>query len=322
MACQLMGRFGRPIVGWLYKQGWYLVGALILSGTPAAAQGLEIVTVAEDVYALIGPLTQRSPENLGNNATFGFVVTADGVVLIDSGGSAKGAEQIEAAVRSITEKPIRVVINTGGQDHRWFGNAYFASKGAEVIAANAAIVDQKDRGEQQRQMMAALIGKKTLGGTALAYANRTFEDRLTLISGGTTLEIVHPAHAHTLGDTYVWLPKQRILFAGDIVFMDRLLGIGPQSSSRGWLEAFRIMAQHNPMIIVPGHGRPGTLDKAKEETFAYIQVLRNGIAKLIEAGGNLSEASGIEQSRFSYLAVFNELSRRNAQAVFQEMELE
>ena len=90
--------------------------------------------VVDNVYALIGPLGQRSPENDGLNANFGFIVTPKGVILIDSGASRLGAEKIAAAIGKVTDKPVRWVINTGSQDHRWLGNDYFAGKGAEVIA--------------------------------------------------------------------------------------------------------------------------------------------------------------------------------------------
>ena len=90
--------------------------------------------VVDNVYAIVGPLGQRSTENDGLNANFGFVVTGEGVILIDSGASRLGAEKLAAAIRAVTDKPVRWVINTGSQDHRWLGNDYFAGEGAEVIA--------------------------------------------------------------------------------------------------------------------------------------------------------------------------------------------
>lgn len=90
--------------------------------------------VAANVYALIGPLGQRSEANDGLNANYGFVVTPQGVILIDSGASVLGAKKLEAAIREVTKQPVRWVINTGSQDHRWLGNDYFAAQGAEVVA--------------------------------------------------------------------------------------------------------------------------------------------------------------------------------------------
>ena len=100
----------------------------------AMAEDLEIQPVVENVYALVGTLQQRNPENFGNNATFGVIVTPEGVVLVDAGASWKGAAQIDTTIDQITDQPVKYVINTGGQDHRWLGNGYFRESGARIIA--------------------------------------------------------------------------------------------------------------------------------------------------------------------------------------------
>lgn len=299
-----------------------VLALLVAAASPTPALSLETVPVAPDIFALVGPMTQRSAANLGNNATFGAVVTADGVVLIDSGGSAKGAAEIEAAVAALTDKPITLVINTGGQDHRWFGNAYFKSKGAEIVAASAAVADQKARSDLQWQVMTALTGKETLDGTELVYAETTFDETLTIERGGVTFELIFAGQAHTPGDAFVWLPEDRIAFTGDIVFMDRLLGVLDVSNSKSWLGAFAALEEKDPAVVVPGHGRPGTLAKARAETRDYLRHLRAEVGALLDAGGTLIDAKGVDQSAFRHLAVFDQISRRNAQAVFTEMEFE
>ena len=122
------------------------------------AQTLDVQTVAPDVWALVGPTVQRDADNLGNNATFGVAVTAEGVVLVDPGGSWQGAAMIDAAIDTITDQPVTHVINTGGQDHRWLGNGYWQAQGAVAIASDAAVADQKDRGSMQMTGLSQLIG--------------------------------------------------------------------------------------------------------------------------------------------------------------------
>jgi len=287
---------------------------------PLAA--LDVVQVSKNVYALVGPLEQRTPENLGNNATFGVIVTSDGVVLVDPGGSAKGAATIEKAIAGFTDQPVKVVINSGGQDHRWFGNAYFKAKGATVIASAAAVDDQRERSDLQWQILQTQIGADGLTGTQLEHADTVFDETHSLTIGGERIEIVHPGQAHTPGDSFVWLADQRIVISGDIVYLDRMLGVLPYSNSASWLDAFAAIEAHDPATVIPGHGKPAPFAKAQSETRDYLHHLRKEVGALLESGGTLIDAKKIDQSAYAYLALFEQLSRRNAQAVFSEMEFE
>ena len=285
------------------------------------ALALDTVKVTDGIYAFVGEKKQRSLTNLANNATFGVIVTNKGTVIVDPGGSWKGAEALHAAIRQVTDQPVRHVINTGGQDHRWLGNGYWRKQGATIIASEAAVADQKDRGSMQVTMLDQLL-KDSLTGTEPAYADVTFKTAHTLSIGGLSIEIRHEGQAHTPGDSFVWVPSKRTVFSGDIVYVERLLGVGPQSSSKSWIAAFDAMAAVKPEHIVPGHGGPTILKRATAETRAYLVNLRTRIGKHIEAGGDMIGAVKVDQLSFKHLEQFDALSRRNAQAVFAEMEFE
>lgn len=196
--------------------------ALLLPMALNAGQ-MTVTPIADGVYALVGPYDQRNPENLGNNSTHGLVVTDAGAVLIDAGGSFKGAQALHAVIQTLTDQPVTHVINTGGQDHRWIGNSYWQAQGATVIASDAAAEDQKSRASMQGTMLSTLLGD-AFDGTDPAYADITFADSYTLNIGGRVLEITH-APAHTPGDAFVWLADDRVVFTGDMVFAGRLLGV-------------------------------------------------------------------------------------------------
>ena len=206
---------------------WALLAVFALVSLSAAAplaHALEVQQVTEGVYALVGEKAQRSPENLANNATFGVVVTGEGVVLIDPGGSWKGAEAIHAAIGEITDQPVKVVIDSGGQDHRWLGNSYWKARGARIIASEAAVADQQARASMQFSMLHELLGE-ALQGTEAVSAEETFAESHSFELGGVAFEIHHVGPAHTPGDSFVWLPRQRTVFTGDIVYVERLLGV-------------------------------------------------------------------------------------------------
>lgn len=294
---------------------------LVFTANPALAQ-LATVNIAPDIYALVGPKTQRGPGNLGNNATFGFVVTPDGVVLIDAGGSLLGAQKIEAAIAAVTDQPVRIVINTGGQDHRWFGNAFWAAKGARTIASDATIADQNARGSLQMTGMSQLVGPAGITGTEPQAANEGFASDLTVNFGGVELVLRFVDAAHTPGDLFVWLPASRTVFAGDIIFAERILGLTPFSSSVGWLASFEAIEALEPDHVIPGHGAPTDILRAAADTYDYIVHLRRQITAHMADGGDILSAVDVDQSAFAYLENFEQLAKRNAQRVFEEIEFE
>lgn len=297
---------------------------VIFSNISVASENklLTLKKVADNIYSIVGPITNRDKNNLGNNATFGFVVTDEGVVLIDSGGSLSGAKEIHKVIQSVTDQPVRYVINSGGQDHRWFGNDYFSRLGAKVISSEAAKQDHKLRLNSQWTRLETLIGKDGVKGTKEKYADIVFKDEYKFKLAKTSFELYFRGQAHTPGDIFIWLPQTKVMFTGDIVYTERMLGIGEQSNSKSWLHVFNSMAEFKPEHIVPGHGSPTTLDKAKKDTGDYLSFLRNAVSVFMENGGGAHEISRINQTQYKYLNNYDSLSGRNALKVYTELEWE
>ena len=296
---------------------------LALSFGQSWADGkLKLQKVTQDVYAIVGELGNRTKDNLANNATFGFVVTAEGVVLIDSGGTYQGAQNIEILIKRVTDKPVVTVINTGGQDHRWLGNGYFKKQGAQIIASEKAVIDQNSRAQDQFIMLGNLVRNEVISDTNAVYADKTFAEQFSFEMGETIFEIYHSGQAHTPGDSYVWLPQKEVMFTGDIVYVERMLGVGTQSNSKSWIRVFETMAAYKPKYLIPGHGKATNLSQAKNDTYDYLVFLRNSVADFMENGGDISDIGSVNQSKYSYLLNYESISGRNAQQVFTEMEWE
>ena len=304
--------------------GLFLLFVMVASlfSSANATETLQLKQIENDVYAIIGPLGNRSPENYGNNATFGFVITSDGVVLIDSGGTYKGAAEIYALIKSVTDQPVKIVINTGGQDHRWLGNGYFKKQGARIIASTKAVEDQKARTQDQFILLGNLVGDAGLANTEAVYADETFDNTLNFTLGKTKFEVHHAGQAHTPGDSFVWLPQQRIVFSGDIVYVQRMLSISPASNSKRWVTAFEAMAALNPRVVVPGHGHVTDLQEAKAHTHDYLVFVRQAVADFMEAGRGIEDIGKLDQSSYSFLLNYETLKGRNAQRVYEELEWE
>jgi len=182
--------------------------------------------VVDKVYAIVGPLGQRHMDNDGLNSNSGFIVTDQGVILIDSGASKLGAQKLEAAIRAVTPQPVRWVVNTGSQDHRWLGNDHFARQGAQIIALKRTAATQAEFGAQHMGMLKSFLGPRLEGTQPLPATTLLDGDEVTLEVAGETL-VLRYTNAHFPGDAWVWLPKRDVVFTGDLVFVDRILGCCP-----------------------------------------------------------------------------------------------
>lgn len=296
---------------------------LFLPGKVLAANaGMVLQKVTDNVYAIVGEMGQRSAKNLGNNSTHGFVITRKGVVLIDPGATQAGAKAIDAIIHGVTKKAVVKVINSGGQDHRWLGNAYFKAKGAEIIASRAAVKDQQARVNNQFMMLANLVGEKAVKATTAVYADTRFDNKYEFQLGGTAFQLFHFGAAHTPGDIAIWMPREKVVFAGDIIFVERMLGVSSDSNSKSWVKVFDAVAALQPRFVVPGHGHVTDLDSAKKDTYRYLLNLRQQVAQFMQEGRDISEIGKLDFSQYRYLKNYDSLSGRNAQQVYIELEWE
>lgn len=277
--------------------------------------------VTGNVYALIGPVGQRSAENDGLNANYGFIVTAQGVILIDSGASQLGAKKIETAILAVTKKSVRWVINTGSQDHRWLGNDYFASNGAEVIALSRTATTQAQYAAQHMEGLARFLGERMKDTKPLPATKTLVGDSTTLKLGGETL-VLNYTDAHFPGDSWVWLPKRGVVFSGDLIYVNRLLGVLPWSSVKNGQHAFHTLEALKPKSIIPGHGRVCDLAQAKRETGDYYDFLADKVGAAAREMEPMSEVLNrySDLPAFRHLENYDGLHRPNMNRAFTEFE--
>jgi glyoxylase-like metal-dependent hydrolase (beta-lactamase superfamily II) len=260
-----------------------------LISLPAGAVDVVFQPVADGVYAFIGDIEGRTYDNEGLNANIGLVVTPTGAVLIDSGSSYQVAAKIHEAVKKVTTQPLKLVINSGDQDHRWLGNGYFTGLGIETLAHADAQADMQARAGEQMEGLKVL--KERLDGTRPTLPSRFVKAQDTTIDmGGTVIELMHRQGGHTPGDTLVWLPQKNVLFSGDVVYVDRVLGLHPVSRTKTWLDSFAMIDQLKPQTIVPGHGNVTNLATAQAQTRDLLLTLRTHMKQAVNDGVDISAA--------------------------------
>jgi len=280
------------------------------------------VEVIPNVWSAIGATAPPTYENSGHNNNLSFIVTGDGVVVINGGAAYLLAEALHAEIQKITAQPVKLVIDENGQGHAMLGNSYWAEQGVPILAHVDAARDFEERGFQILENMKRYNRDKS-EGTTIALPTETFEDRKTIEMGEFRIEVLHLGPAHGPGDTQVWLPEQSLVIAGDMAFHERMLPIFEDTIVYDWIETWETGFEAlNATYVIPGHGHPTNMAQVRRYTRDYLVHLRKVIGEHLDAGGDLADAYYVDQSAYAHLHTFDELATRNAGRVYEQMEFE
>lgn len=284
-------------------------------------QQLELTKVTDTVYSAIGATAPPTYENYGHNNNLSFIITEKGVVVMNGGDNYLLAKALHNSIQSLTDKPVKYVVNENAQGHAMLGNSYWRDQGVPIIAHESAIEEFRDHGGSKLSAMKAR-NKEKAEGTYVAVPDIGFSDRYDLDMGNVQIQLLHFGPGHSPGDIALWIPQDKLLITGDLGFHKRLLAVFDDTDTGAWVKSFDKMAELDPEIVIPGHGGPTTLDVVEKETRGYLVYLRNAVIEILERGGGLDEAYAIDQSQFDYLDTFDELAGKNAGRVFQHLEFD
>ncbi len=280
------------------------------------------VEVIPHVFSAIGATAPPTYENSGHNNNLSFVVTDEGVVVINGGASARLAAALHDEIKQITDQPVKLVINENGQGHAMLGNSYWADLGVDILAHVEAIEEVDENGDFILQGMQR-YNKDKAEGTRVVNANISFEDAYNFTLGGVDFEVMHLGPAHGPGDTQVWIPQWSMMIAGDIAFHERMLPVFDDTCTSCWVETFETKFMPlEPTYVIPGHGHPTNLAQVVRYTLDYLVDIRAKIGAHLDEGGDLADAYYIDQDQWKGLDTFEELATKNAGRVFAEMEFE
>jgi glyoxylase-like metal-dependent hydrolase (beta-lactamase superfamily II) len=305
---------------------WLRAAGLCLLGLPAAAtaapEPLQARQVADGAWFVQGLAALGTAANRNFISNAGFVVTAQGVVVIDALGAPALAEELVAAVRRVTAQPIRYVVVTHFHADHIYGLQVFKQLGAIVIAHRAGR-DYLNSDAAQRRLATSReeLAPWVDARTQLVGADRWLDADTVLELGGEKLHIRHAGPAHTPEDLVVYAERSRVLFAGDLVFRGRIPFVG-QADSRGWIAALSGLLALRPAVIVPGHGALADNPVPDLElTRDYLVHLRQSMG---EAAANLEPFEEAyrraDWSRFEGLPLFRAANRINAYNTYLLME--
>ena len=280
------------------------------------------VEVIPNVFSAIGATAPPTYENSGHNNNLSFVITTDGVVVINSGASVRLASALHEEIKNVTDQPVKLVINENGQGHAILGNLYWSQLGIDILAHEDAIHEIEENSHTILERMKSYNRDKAVG-TEVVIPNKSFSEKIIFNLGGLEFHVLHLGPAHGPGDTQVWLPQLSLMIAGDMAFHERMLPIFENTCTKCWLETWdKKFAPLNATYVIPGHGHPTNMAQVTRFTRNYLLDLRLKIFEVLENDGDLAEAFYVDQERWRSLDTFEELAKRNAGRVFEEMEFE
>jgi glyoxylase-like metal-dependent hydrolase (beta-lactamase superfamily II) len=282
--------------------------------TPSPATEL-----APGVYAVVGD-TGRGSEGRPNA---GFIVTSDGVVVVDALASPRDGARLLETIRKTTPQPVKWLVLTHHHPDHHFGAIVLKRAGAKVIAHPDRRTLASDGGEDALIAdWVRVVGLDAMRGFEFADTpDRPVTGTDTLRLGGRTIVITHPGAAHTAGDLMVWLPKERVLFAGDILVEDGVTMM-VDGSSRALLSALDAIDSLHPEVAVPGHGAiPGSPADLVALTRRYVTGLDADMRAAVEKGIPMRRAmAGLPPADENRPVSLASRKRRNAVRVYLEEE--
>ena len=259
---------------------------LVIAGiffASSALAGSKLTPISDSIYAYVGAEDDSASNSFGANA--GIIVGQDAVLVVDTLVSNNKAKAFIEDIRAITGKPIRFVVNTHAHLDHSFGNSAFAEIGATIISHANAMRYMKKASQKILKKADVYFGlnKDEMSGTRIIYPQLTFTEQMEVDLGGLEIELRHIAHSHSKGSVYVYIPAQKVLFAGDILFTDYYANMS-SSDVNGWVETIDHMMSLDVEHIVPGHG-PLSVKKDLTDQRDYLLVFDKN-AKDFSASNN------------------------------------
>jgi len=281
--------------------------------------GLSPVKVDEGIYCFFGKPEPMDSVNNGNMVNSCYTDTGRHWMVIDSGPTYAYAEEAVAKMQAVKSQPVGLVIDTHIHDDHWLGNGYFESKGVDVIGPSLfkTAINPAEPTRMQRR-----VSKAAYAGTEVRLPTRFVDANATVTQDGETIRLIRvDRKAHTPEDFLVYLPKRQTLFAGDLVFNDRIPSLR-DGDINGWIAALEVIRAMPLKHIIGGHG-VRTDTAAADMTYRYLVELRDRVREAIENGVGIAEATKtIRLDDFRGVGMYDTMHAQNVEAAYRMLEWE
>jgi quinoprotein relay system zinc metallohydrolase 1 len=254
-----------------------------LGAAPLSYQ-LQPQQIAQDTWLLQGRLEDFSNRNGGNIVNTAFVVTAEGVVVVDTGPSLRYGKALREAIAGITDKPVVRVFNTHHHPDHFLGNQAFSD--VEILALPETGKQIAQQGNAFAENMYRMVGDWMRSTEVYLPTDPIRESSFTL--GSHTFDLL-PFSGHSGADLVIIDRQTGVLFASDIVFYQRALTTPHTPGLEVWLAEIEQMRAMTFEVMVPGHGPIVTNSAALDQMAAYLRWLHETLQRSAEAGLSMTE---------------------------------
>jgi cyclase len=222
--------------------------------------------------------------------TCSFVVTQEGVVMIDACNSPLHSRNMLAAIKKVTDKPIVFLIDTETHSDHTANHFIFSPPATIVNHAGAGAGMRKEYNPKRAETLAAQSAemREAVKGEKMIAPHIEYKDKMTLNVGERTFELLYLKNVHSEADTAIWLPKERVLFAASAANVRTFINLRPAVVIPDVLASYKLMKSLNPEIVVAGHGQPATT-KIFDEYEGYYTLLLKRMGEMAAKGKSLDE---------------------------------
>jgi quinoprotein relay system zinc metallohydrolase 2 len=316
-------------LGFPISRSFFLRGALALAAAPLlrvlpghAGEALDVAEIAPGIFVHQGRYEVQSPENRGDMANASFIVGNEAVAVIDTLGSAKVGQEFHAAIRAVTDRPIKYVINSHMHPDHVFGNAAFKADNPIFVGHYKLARGLATRADRYLAANKRMLGEEAFQGIEVILPTLAVKDPVMLDLGGRTLLLEAQSTAHTDNDLIVTDSQTDTLFLADLLFSVHVPTL--DGSIKGWLTLLDGLKDRKAARVVPGHGPhamelPGALAPEQD----YLSTIATDVRNLIKAGKTLEDAVKVAgMSQRDKWKLFDYYHLRNVTAAFAELEWE
>jgi glyoxylase-like metal-dependent hydrolase (beta-lactamase superfamily II) len=253
----------------------------------------------------------------------GFIATPAGVIAVGGLASPAQARAVIRSIRTRSTAPLAFLVLYAHHPDMMFGAIEFKRAGATIVAhPNSRVLAAEGGPDALMADWHSVVGLQELLGFEFANApDRPVTGWDTLRLGGREVVVLHPGQAHSLGDLMLWVPSDRVLFAGDILVEDGITMV-VDGNSKVLLRTLDLIDSLQPRVVIPGHGRvPRDPTELTRLTRTYLTALRDSMQAEVARGRSQRRAlEAFPPPDERRPVTRNSRIRRNAARVYQEME--